>query len=98
MEPDMKCPHCNKPISLFMLRESFACPRCGAQLKGKTSRVMLLVLCFGGVPWLVAESLFFGFSSPVISFLLLILSHGLVLMLALNGALEEVKEPGLQDS
>lgn len=87
----MKCPHCNKSISFFKLRESFACPHCGAQLKGRANRVMLLVLCFGAIPWLVAEAVFFGFSSPVVSFLLLILSHGLVLMLALSGALEQVE-------
>lgn len=89
----MKCPHCYKSISLFRLRESFACPHCGVQLKGKTTRLMLLVLCFGAVPWLLAEAVFFEFKWPAISFLLLILSHAVVLMLALNGALEEVKKP-----
>ena len=94
----MKCPHCNKSISFFKLRESFTCPHCGAQLKGRTNRVMLLVLCFGAIPWLLAESVFFGFNSPAVSFLLLVLSHGLVLMFALSGALKEVEKPSLQDS
>lgn len=94
----MRCPHCHKSISVFNLRESFAYPHCGVQLKGKTSQVMLLVLCFGAIPWLLAEAMFFGFSSSAVSFVLLILSHGLVLMLALRGALEEVEKPGLRDS
>ena len=59
---------------------------------------MLIVLCFGAIPWLAAESVFFGFKSPAMSFVLLILSHGLVLMLALSGVLEEVEKPGVQNS
>ena len=93
----MKCPHCDKSISFFKLRESFSCSHCGAQLKGRTSRVMLLMLCFGAIPWLLAESVFFGFNSPAASFLLLILSHGFVLIFALSGALEEVEKSGLGD-
>jgi hypothetical protein len=88
----MRCPHCHQSISVFNLRESFACPHCGTQLKGKTSQVMLLVLCFGGIPWLLAEAAFFGLNSAVVSVVLLILSHALVLMLALRAAIDEVEK------
>lgn len=89
----MKCPSCHKSISFLKLRESFVCPHCGAQLKGGTNRVMLLVLCFGAIPWLLAETMFFGFNSPAVSFALLLLSHVLVLLLVLNSAIEEVEKP-----
>ena len=85
----MKCPHCQKSISFFVLRSSFACPHCGQQLKGKINRLMLIVFSFGALPWLLAEALFFGFNSMAISFFLVILSHWVVLMFALSGILEE---------
>ena len=84
----MKCPHCENSISLFDLREFFVCPHCGKKLKGRINRLMLIVFALGGMPWLVAEAAFFNFNSLLISFILLILSHWLVLTLALMGTLE----------
>jgi hypothetical protein len=51
---------------------------------------MLIMLCFGPVPWLLAESLYFGFRSSLVTFVLLILSYWLVLMIAGSSSLEKV--------
>lgn len=85
----MKCPSCGKSILLNRLRESFACPHCGVQLKGRTNLVMLVTLCGGAGPWLLVEGLFFGFRSPLVSLLLLGLSYWLVLTVVLKGALQK---------
>lgn len=85
----MKCPSCGKSISMNRLRESFACAHCGVLLKGRTNLAMWVTLCCGGGPWLLAEGFYFGFRSPMISFLLLSLSYGLVLTVVLKGALQK---------
>lgn len=84
----MKCPSCDGSISLSALRDSFACPYCGARLKGNTGRLMLIMLCFGGVPWLLAEVAYFEFRSGLVTGVLLLLSYGAVLIVASRGMLE----------
>jgi len=85
----MKCPSCGKSVSLNRLRESFARPHCGVQLKGRTNLAMLVTMCCGPAPRLLAEVLYFGFRSPLVSVLLLGLSHWLVWTVVLKGALQK---------
>ena len=80
----MKCPKCQHSISLSDLRESFQCPSCKVPLHAKVNRLLLMVLFIGGIPWLVAEALIFGFSSPLATAVLLLLSYCFVLIVAVT--------------
>lgn len=94
----MKCPSCGGSISLFKLRESFPCPHCGVQLKANTSRLMLIMLCFGAVPWLLAEAAYFEFRSGFVTGVLLLLSYWAVLFVALRGTLEKSDDSPSKES
>jgi hypothetical protein len=49
----LTCPSCNEPLSALKLREEFACPSCGKQLRGHTTRAF--AICLG--LWLAADFL-----------------------------------------
>jgi hypothetical protein len=80
----MKCPICKFQFSFFKQPESFVCKKCGSRLKVKTSWVMVLTSVMGGIPWLLAEMSFFGFTSVVTSTVIYLLSDLLVLMIVLR--------------
>ena len=56
----LRCPHCDKRLSVQIIRKSFACPYCGTGLTAKTT----LPIIFTWLAWSIMD---FGLQSEIYS-------------------------------